>query len=67
MRNIQRIKNLFQKILKSAIYIFRICFNALPEVQPRPFICYESDYEQKVKKLTESVRAFNLKKRGDAK
>ena len=66
MKKISSIKQKFQLLLDWLLFIFRICFDVLPEVQPKPTICYESKYERKVKKLTESVRAFNLNKRGGA-
>jgi len=66
MNKISSIKTKFQSFLETLIYIFRLCLGALPEVEPRPFICYESAYDRKVKKLTESVRAFNAKKQGGA-
>jgi hypothetical protein len=64
MKNIQLNKSKFQLLLNWLLFIFQICFDALPEVQPKPFICYESKYDRKVKKLTLAVRAFNTKKQG---
>jgi hypothetical protein len=66
MKNIQQIKNIFQYFLESAIYFFRLCFDALPEVQPKQTICFDSPFEQRKQQLTLAVRLFNLKKKGVA-
>jgi hypothetical protein len=64
MKNIHQKQTIFQHFLESAIYIFLLCFDLLPEVQPKQTICFDSPYERKVKDLTRAVRAFNLKKSG---
>jgi len=58
------IKQLFRSFLDWIIFIFQICFDALPEVQPKPTIFFDSHFEHDTKTVKLAAINFELKKRG---
>ena len=64
MRKISLIKTKFQYFLDWIIFIFQLCFDALPEVKPKPTFFFDSHFERETQAVKQSAINFELKKRG---
>ena len=56
--------SLINKTFQFFIYVFRLCFDAMPEVKPKPTLKFISDVEREINTLKLAARNFELNKRG---